>query len=708
MWKEDLFPPGPAKYTKGASNLYPEIAMRTFFHPESVVVFGVSDTPKNMARTIIENLDRFGFGGAFFAIGTNGGAIAGKPVLKSLDDLEETPELAVLLVPAIHVPPILESCGKKGIRSVIIESGGFSELTEKRSTLEDEVKEIAARYGMKIIGPNCFGAINLETGLVLPFFILNPQYMRPGSISLISQSGGIFYDTCMLCSVENVGLRKLVSIGNKLLTNENDILEYISGDPGTHVIGLYLENFSNGRRFMDIATECDKPIVLLKANRSPVSQEIARFHTTAIAGDDDIVDAAMRQVGVHRVQSFQEMVDCFKIFSLPLLKGPRLALISRSGGHGVVSADAAHRYGFALASFSDGFFRAVREKKLNVIAATNPLDIGDVYDLDEYKAILDMALREKGVDGVLFVITYSSESDGVKIRKFIEYAAQIRPAHDKPVAICIATNKGEWFAVKDAADFPLFADVDTAIRMLKMSYENYCFLRRRRKTGYGAQVPARKIHSDQKKSPAIMRPDEVFRLLESYGLPVAGHAVVTGIEEALTVAEHIGYPVAMKTASPEVLHKSDTGGVKLNISGPRELEETLQHMQAQTYMVQKMVSPGVEVIIGGKQDLEFGPVIVLGLGGILVEIMKDRTIRVLPIDDDVAGEMIDELKGSAILKGVRGRSPADIGALKDVLVNVSKLLIEHPEIKNLDINPVIVLEEVSGCVIVDAKIERSL
>ncbi|MBA4389629.1 MAG: hypothetical protein C0399_01665 [Syntrophus sp. (in: bacteria)] len=681
--------------------------MRTFFYPESIAVFGVSDAPKNLARTIIENLQRFGFGGAFFAIGTSGGTIAGKPVLNSLDELEETPELAVLLVPALHIPSILEACGKKGIRSVIIESGGFSELTEKRSSLEEEVKEIAARYGMKIVGPNCFGAINLEIGLVLPFFILNPQYMRPGSVSLISQSGGIFYDTCMLCSVENVGLRKLVSIGNKLITNENDVLEYISGDPDTRVIGLYLENFSNGRRFMDIAAQSDKPIVLLKANRSLASQEIARFHTTAIAGDDDIAGAAMRQAGIHRVQSFQEMVDCFKIFSLPLLKGPRLALISRSGGHGVVSADAAYHYGFELARFSEGFFHTVREKKLNVIEATNPLDIGDVYDLDEYKAILDMALQERGVDGVLFVVTYSSESDGKKIRRFIEHAAQITPIHDKPVAICIATNKGEWFAVKEAADFPLFTDVDTAIRMLKMSYEDYRFPGHRRKTYYGVQAPEKNIPSGHNEPPVMVRPDEAFGLLETYGLPVAHHAVVASLDEALKAADRIGYPVAVKTASPEVLHKSDTGGVKLNISGPQELEETLKHMKARICMIQKMVSPGVEVIVGGRQDREFGPVIVLGLGGIFVEIMKDMAIRVLPIDDEIAGEMVDELKGSAILRGVRGRFPADIGALKTVLVNTSKLLIEHPEIKNLDINPVIVLEEGLGCVIVDAKIERS-
>lgn len=206
----------------------------------------------------------------------------------------------------------------------------------------------------------------------------------------------------------------------------------------------------------------------------------------------------------------------------------------------------------------------------------------------------------------------------------------------------------------------------------------------------------------------MMRPDEVFGLLESYGLPVAGHSVVTGIEEALAAAECIGYPIALKTASPDILHKSDTGGVKLNIFTSQELEETLKHMKARTYLVQKMVSPGVEIIIGGRQDLEFGPVIVLGLGGIFVEIMKDRAIRVLPIDDEIAGEMIDELKGSAILRGIRGRSQVDIEALKTVLVNVSKLLIEHHEIKNLDINPVIVLEEGLGCVIVDAKIECSI
>jgi acetyltransferase len=338
--------------------------MKKFFYPESIAVFGVSEARSNLARIIAGNLVSFGFRGDIYPVGTSQGMVAGIKILAGLDEVATVPDLAVVLVPARYAPQTLEVCGRKGIRNVILESGGFSEFSGDRRALEDEMLSIARRYRMTVIGPNCFGIVNLEAGVVVPFIIMDPQYMKKGSASLISQSGGVFYDTCMLCSVENVGLRKLVSIGNKLMTNENDILEYILGDGGTGVVGLYLENFSDGRRFMNLAASSDKPIVVLKANRSPSSGEIAKFHTTALAGDDDVADAAMRQAGVIRVANFQEMVDCFKVFSLPVLQGRRLALISRSGGHGVLSADAARRYGFEFASLSDGFYEGIAQKKL--------------------------------------------------------------------------------------------------------------------------------------------------------------------------------------------------------------------------------------------------------------------------------------------------------------------------------------------------------
>lgn len=679
--------------------------MKKFFNPESVVVFGVSDSPSNMARIIVENCDRFAFKGKVYPVGTNTGIVAGRRILVNLDEIEETPDLAVLLVPARFVPQTLDACGEKGIRHIIIESGGFSEFDEGNKALEAEVARIAARWGMKVIGPNCFGVINLHEGVVLPFFVLNPGYMKRGSTSLISQSGGIFYDTCMLASFENVGLSKLVSMGNKLLTNEIDCLRYLVDDESTAVIGLYLENFSDGRELMQVAAETAKPIVCIKANRSPAGEQIARFHTTALAGDDVVADAALRQAGIHRVQNFREMIDCFKVFSLPPLRGKRLAMITRSGGHGVLAADAVHRHGFELARLSEDFFGLVKSRKINVIRMTNPVDVGDVYSLDSYGEIMEKALQETEVDGVAFVATFSSETDGAAVRRAIDHAAELSPRYGKPILFCMVTRRDQWLQMKEATDFPIFTDVDEALKILKISLDHYGRGTRRvfRKRATQPVPPGDALkHAYRGRSMGV---DECFFLLHQYGIAAPDYVVVKTIAAARHAAKQIGYPVAVKIASPEILHKTERGGVALNITNDVDLETVIREIAADAYLVQKMAPAGLEVIVGGKVDREFGPVILFGLGGIFVEVFKDTAIRVAPIDETTAEEMTEEIKGSVLLKGFRGQRRGDIEALRKALVRISTLLTEHPEIINIDINPLIVLEEGQGCVAVDVKIE---
>jgi len=677
--------------------------MRNFFYPDSIAVFGVSADPKNLGRIIIENLVRFGYRGNIYPIGSKEGMMAGKNIFKGLKEIAEIPDLAVILVPARFVPAAVKQCGEKGINSIIIESGGFSEFADERNTLEEEIKEIAAEYNINIVGPNCFGVVNLEKGIVLPFFIIDPEYMRQGTVSLISQSGGIFYDTCMYCSCENIGLNKLISIGNKLMVNENKVLEYLAADPGTEIIGLYLENFVDGRHFMDIAARTNKPIVLIKANRSPAGNEIAQFHTTALAGNDEVADAALKQAGIHRVQNFQDMIDCFKIFRLPALKGKRLAVISRSGGHGVLSADAAFRYGFELADLSEHFFKTVAKKKLNIIRATNPLDVGDIYDLDEYTAIMETTLKEEGIDGVVFVITYSSESDGSKIRSFICNNNDLALKYDKPVVLCIITNRNEWLSIKEAADYPVFADVDTAMKALAMLYRHNINRQKLKSLPLNNYGQTMIMNSGRR----VVHPESAFSMLKSFALPVADYTIVNSEEEALNAAALIGYPVVLKTAAPEMLHKTDAGGVKLNLADDEALTKAYREINSTECFVQKMAGTGIEVIVGARYDREFGHILLFGLGGIFAEVFKDRSIRVLPVNDAIAEEMIEEIKGSVLLKGFRGKPPADIGALKDILVRISAMITEHPEIIDLDINPVIVFEKGQGCKVVDVKIRKA-
>ncbi len=680
--------------------------MRPFFYPHGVAIFGVSDTTTNLARVIVENLERFQFGGRVFPVGSRKGAVAGREIIVDVDTIHGAANLAVLLVPAAHIPKMLETCAMNGIRHVIIESGGFSELDDNRKTLEDEIRGTASKWDMKIIGPNCFGVSNFEKGLVLPFFILNPRYMKTGGISLISQSGGIVYDTCMLASWENIGLNKLVSVGNKLLLNENDFLDYLIADPGTEIIGLYLENFSDGRRFAAIAASTDKPIIVLKTNRSPAGNEIARFHTTALAGDDLVAEAALKEAGVHRVRNLAEMIDAFKVFNLPPLKGRKLALITRSGGHGVLSADAAYRYGFKLAEFSEGFYASVKAKKINVIRATNPLDVGDIYEINGYSEVLEKALQEKAVDGVAFIVTFSSESDGLKVHRFIENAAHLSRSYEKPVALCMVSNKEQWPAIRTEAHFPLFTDIDHALQALAQSADHFEHREARRSTAKRLERMTRTSQPFEWHGPSrFMGPDESFSLLRSYGIPLPPYEMAENLHDAASCAERIGYPVALKTASPSVLHKTEKKGVALNITDEALLKEAAESMEGERYLVQKMVGPGHEVIVGGKRDREFGHVLLFGLGGIFVEILGDTAIRFVPIGREGAEEMVNAIRGSQILKGFRGAPASDLEALREVVINLSRLLEDHPEIRNLDINPLIVYNEGSGCLVVDAKIE---
>jgi acetyltransferase len=678
--------------------------MRHFFYPESIAVFGVSDRPSNLAKSIVGNLFLFGFRGDVFPMGSHAGEIEGRRIFTDLSQLERAPELAVLLVSASQIPAILDACGRKGTRHVIIESAGFTELSEDKKGLENEILSIASKWGIRFQGPNCFGVMNMENGVVLPFFALDPGSVKTGGASFIGQSGGLYYDTCMLCSVERVGLNKLASIGNKLNLNENDFLEYLIGDAGTKVIGMYLENFSDGRRLMELANATDKPIVLVKGNRGRTSREIAHFHTTALAGDDQTADAAMAQAGVHRVRNLREMIDGLKIFSLPPLAGPNLAIVTRSGGHGVLSADSVERYGFRLAQFPEALKEKIGENKTHIIGLTNPLDVGDIYDMTTYPGIVEMMLQEEGIDGVVFVSAHSAESDNEHIERLIREAARLSPLYGKPVVLCMVSSRDRWFALKEAADIPVFSDVDDALYALSWSLAHSRYQVEKGLngpwTGGGAQKNASPACG-----PVIMDPGETFSLLERHGLPVAAYALAASAEEAAAAAERLGYPVAVKVASPNLLHKTEKGAVALGLKDAGAVRQQVSRMEGERYLVQKMAQPGHEVIVGGRQDREFGPVVVFGLGGIFVELLRDTSIRVAPIDGRTARTMIAEVKGAAILRGFRGSPPADTEGLSDILVAVSRLLSGNASIRNIDINPVIVGEKGRGCTVVDAKIE---
>jgi acyl-CoA synthetase (NDP forming) len=689
--------------------------MDQLFNPKSVVVIGVSENPNNLARVIAENLFEFQFHGEILLIGQKEGTLLGRGICTSMEDLREGIDVAVILTPAQTIPGILESCGRKKIRWAIIESGGFSEYSEEGAKLEKEVLRIAQKWGIRIVGPNGIGIINIENGFVAAFPPLNRKAVRKGKVSLLVQSGGVSLTYLNLLSSASVGISKIVSMGNKLDLNEIDYLKYFIHDPQTEIIGIYLESIQRGRDLLEMARSTSKSIILHKANTGETSKEIAKLHTAALANDDKIVETALKQADIIRVRDFRSFINAVKVLSLPPMRGNDLVILSRSGGIAIVAADSAERYGFRLfpmkKSFTDRIHSYFRAK---VIQPTNPLDLGDLFDFDLYTKILEHVLRINAVDGIIF--QHAAVGGEVQpSRKLIHKAKELSLLYQKPVAFCYLTEEEELAYIKRTFDYPIFIEPEDALSALAISREHY------RKRKISREKPPsysvdrshikRLIHKAQKEKRDPILP-EAFEVLQAYGIPVVDYQVVHRKEDLKKTMNKIKGPVALKIISPEISHKSDVGGVVLNIRDLSEAERVYSEMNKlgkrsfSGVLVQKMVPDGKEVILGAKRDPSFGPVVLFGLGGIYVEVFKETSLRVAPINRHEAEEMISELKTASILKGIRGERPLDIKALVENLLRLSQLMMDLPEIEGIDINPVKVLEK--GAVAVDARILLSI
>ncbi len=694
--------------------------MREIFYPHSVAVIGVSAKPTNLGRNIVANLIEFGFDGIVYAVGPSGGVIETRRIYRSVVDIPDHVDLAVILTPANTVPDILDECGQKGIRWAIVETAGFREYGDAGRQLEEEMVRVAGEYGIRFIGPNCIGAINLENGFCVPFPPLK-QFVKPGDVSIISQSGGVGMSALNIMANEGLGLNKFVSVGNMLNINAEDVLEYLIEDEGTGLIFIYLESMRNGRRLMEIARRSPKPILAFKANIGQLGQNIAASHTASLSSDDKVVDAAFRQADIVRIHDATSFANNLKILRLPPMRGPNLAIISRSGGHAVIAADACELSGFSLAHFPDSFLRQIEQHfRASVIRLTNPLDLGDLFDLEVYAQIVEQTLQLEGVDGIVFLHTSLSGTEHQASRILLERVMQMVKRYDKPVAFYISTSAQEAGALKQTYDYPIFTQVVETVRALEISHRYYQQLQEIREP---EEIPAfdvdRAAAQELIRQAATEKRDlllsEAVLVLEHYGIPTAHGVAALTVEEAQAAAEKIGYPVAIKVISDQISHKSDVGGVQLNLRNGPAVAEAFEDMLdriRQAYprarldgvLVQPMITGGRELILGGRQDPQFGPVVLVGLGGIFVEIFEEASVRVAPITQRDALEMIDELRGAPILRGARGHKPSDIEAVVEALLRVSQLLSDFPEIRELDINPLRVFHRPGGCCALDARI----
>lgn len=694
--------------------------MQEIFYPNSVAVIGVSARADNLGRNIVANLVEFGFQGVVYAVGPAGGAVETHRIYHTVEEIPEAVDMAVILTPARTVPGILEQCGQKGIRWAVIETAGFREYGEEGRRLEQQIEQLAQRYGIRFVGPNCIGVMNMENGFCVPFLRLK-KLVKPGEVSIITQSGGVGLSVLNLMANEGIGLNKFVSVGNMLNIHAEDILEYLVDDPNTKEIFVYLESLRDGRRLMDIARRSSKPILVFKSNIGRLGRTIAASHTASLASDDKVVNAAFRQADIVRVQDATSLMNNLKCLRLPPMRGKKLAVISRSGGHAVVAADACELSGFELADFPEAFLREIESHfRASVIRLTNPLDLGDLFNLEMYGQILERTLQLENVDGVVLLHTAFSENERKASRTLLERIIEMVKRYDKPVAYYLSTTAQEVNELRQSYAFPIFTTVVETIRALEMSYVHYS---RKRELRQAEPIPnfdvnraaVRELLDQARRAGRDPLLSEAMRVLECYGIPVAGGEQASSVEEAVAAAERIGYPAAIKVISRQISHKSDVGGVQLNLRNADAVREAFEDMLRrirQAYpdveldgvLVQPMVTGGRELILGGRQDANFGPVVMVGLGGIFVEVFEEVALRVAPITPKEALEMINQLRGAPTLFGARGHRRSDIEAVVEALLRLSQLLVDFSEIQEIDINPLRVFHERDGCCALDARI----
>lgn len=694
--------------------------MQELFYPTSVAVIGVSNSPANMARGIVFNLNECRFKGIIYQVGRSGGVFAGRRIYPSVLDVPDDLDMAVILTPAHAIPGILEECGRKGIRWAIIESGGFREYGEEGKLLEERILKAASQWGIRFVGPNCIGIINMENGFSTPFPPIG-RMVRKGDISVITQSGGVGISVLHLLANEGLGLNKFVSVGNMLDIQAEEYLEYLIRDEGTKYIFLYLEGIRDGRKLMEAAKRSHKPIVAFKANIGKMGKRIASSHSASLSSNDRVVDAAFGQAGIIRVHDATTLGNDLKILRLPPMRGKNLAIMSRSGGHAVIAADACEASGLNLVEFPRDFLEQIEAHfRASVIKLTNPLDLGDLFDMEVYARIIDETLARPEVDGMVFLHTFHAALESQQSRELFSRVIRLSQKYDKPVALYVSTEDQEVSYLKKNLDFPVFTQVVETIRALELNRRHHAQRERLHQ-----QAPEGLSEKDLETARDLVRRallegrdlllQEALELLAVLGIPVIKGFVAGSREELLAEAEQMGYPLALKVVSERISHKSDVGGVALGIEHRDALISALERMQAKVeralpgasirgYMIQRMVAGGRELILGGTRDHQFGPVVLAGMGGVFAEILGDVSLRVAPISRLDAQEMLEELKGFAVLRGARGESHSDLNALVEMLCRLSALMCGIPEIRELDMNPVRVFPEGQGALVLDARV----
>lgn len=710
--------------TETAHNIYQrrENPLDLFFKPKNIAVIGATEAPGSVGRTTLWNLISTPFGGAVFPVNPNRASILGIKAYKSIKEVPAEVDLAVVVTRASFVPGVIRECGETGVKAAIVISAGFKELGPEGVELERQLMFEARKAGIRIVGPNCLGLMCPPTGVNATFAA---GMARPGNVGFISQSGALCTAVLDWSFREMVGFSAFISIGSMVDVGWGDLIDYLGNDPRTRSILIYMESVGDARSFLSAAREValTKPIIVIKAGKTAAGGKAAASHTGAMTGSDDVLEAAFRRTGILRVNNISDLFYMAEVLSKqPRPKGPRLTILTNAGGPAVLATDALIGAGAQLAELSPATMEELNSFLPAHWSRNNPIDILGDADAQRYAKSLEIAAKDPNSDGLLVVLTPQAMTDATQTAELLKNYAKL----DKPVLASWmgGTGVAAGERILNAANIPTFSYPDTAARAFEYMWRYTYNLRGLYETPIlpgtaaerdAAQARVNAILAGARESGRTLLSEyESKQVLAAYGIPTVPSRIAPSAEDAVQAADEIGYPVVLKLHSETITHKTDVGGVHLNLkdaaavrSAFQSIEDTVSKKASKADFLGVTVQPmikmfGYELIVGSSIDPQFGPVILFGLGGQLVEVFRDRALALPPLNSTLARRMMEQTKIYAALKGVRGRRPVDLSALEGLLVRFSQLVAEQPWIKEIDINPLLASPE--GLLALDARV----
>ncbi len=686
------------------------------FSPTSIAVIGASKTVGKVGYYTVSNLVQAGFTGPIIPINSAGGELFGLKVFPKLSDYPDSVDLVVIAVPAEMVPAAASEAVQKKAGAIVVVASGFKEMGRQGKALEDELTEICRKGGVRLLGPNCLGVINTAIKLNASFSKRIPQ---PGCLSIFSQSGALCTAMMDIADERELGVSKAVSIGNKADVTEVDVLSALAHDEETRVIVGYLEDISDGDKFVKAAEEASsqKPVVILKAGTTNAGSRAAANHTGVLAGKDTAYGAAFKRAGICRADSFEALFDYATALALqPTPRGDRVLIITNSGGSGTMAADAVEKAGMTVTPLNAGLRATLRERMPAAAFIDNPIDISADAEPRHYAAAIDIAVADGAIDAILVVLApqYMTEPAGT-VRAIVAHLDETVPVLASFLGGSDIMPSRKELA---AAGLPFYDSPERAVNALKAMHEYGVWKNRPARHVVRFPVNRRRVERiiARRQRTNRLRLGEVKSkdILKAYGFQILEGRLTTSPEEAVEIARFIGFPVALKIISPSIVHKSDLGGVRLNLGSAQEVADAFDLMMLRInkhapnaiiggIYVEKMAEKGLEVIIGMTRDPQFGPMLMFGLGGIFVEVMKDVTFHLAPITETEAIQMLQSTRSYELLQGKRGLKEVDLKAIAVALQRISQLTTDFPQILDLDINPLIVGEIGNEPVVVDAR-----